>query len=92
MTKQELVNAVATETNSTNVKVEAFVRSLTNLISANMVRGEKTSITGFGTFDLGKRAGRKGVNPQTHEPIEIPAMNMPRFRAGNRLLKAVRAK
>jgi len=51
---------------------------------------EKVAITGFGTFDLGKRASRRGRNPQTGEIIHIPEMKMPRFRAGKSLKEEVR--
>jgi DNA-binding protein HU-beta len=63
---------------------------LTAIVGDTIKQGEKVSITGFGTFDLGKRAARRGVNPQTGAEIQIPEMPMPRFRAGKRLKEVVR--
>ena len=92
MTKQELVNTLSKETNYSRKEVENFLLTLTRVVSDNISRGQKVAITGFGTFDLGKRASRRGRNPQTGDYITIPAMKMPRFRAGKRLKELVRGK
>jgi len=47
-------------------------------------------MTGGGTCERGKRAERRGVNPQTGAEIHIPEMAMPRFRAGKRLKETIR--
>ena len=90
MTKQQLIETLAGETNSTKRQVEKTLTTLVNIIERTVASGEKVSITGFGTFDLGKRAARRGVNPQTGAEIHIPEMAMPRFRAGKRLKETIR--
>ena len=90
MTKQQLIETMAAETNTTKRQVEFMLTNLVNIIERTVATGEKVSITGFGTFDLGKRAARRGVNPQTGEEIHIPEMAMPRFRAGKRLKETIR--
>ncbi len=90
MTKQQLIETLADETNSTRKQVEQTLTILVNIIERTVSKGEKVSITGFGTFDLGKRAARRGVNPQTGDEIHIPEMAMPRFRAGKRLKETIR--
>lgn len=90
MTKQQLVDALAKDTGMTRKQVESFLAKLTGIVGQTIKKGQKVSITGFGTFDLGKRAARRGVNPQTGAEIHIPAMPMPRFRAGKRLKETVR--
>jgi DNA-binding protein HU-beta len=90
MTKQQLVETLAAETNTTKRQVEHTLGKLVNIIERTVAQGEKVSITGFGTFDLGKRAARRGVNPQTGAEIHIPEMAMPRFRAGKRLKETLR--
>ncbi|HSI20480.1 MAG TPA: HU family DNA-binding protein [Verrucomicrobiae bacterium] len=47
-------------------------------------------MTGFGSFDVGMRQARRGVNPHTNEHIEIPEMRLPRFRAGKALKSLVK--
>ena len=90
MTKHKLIETLAKETGMTRKQVEGFLVTLVDLVGRTIKRGEKVSITGFGTFDLGKRAARRGVNPQTGKEIHIPEMPMPRFRAGKRLKEIVR--
>lgn len=90
MTKQQLIETLAQETQLSKRQVENVLVKLTGVVGRTIKKGEKVSITGFGTFDLGKRAARRGVNPQTGADIKIPAMAMPRFRAGKRLKETVR--
>lgn len=90
MTKQQLIDTLSRETGMTKRQVEDVVIKLTGIVGRTIKMGEKVSITGFGTFDLGKRAARRGVNPQTGAEIRIPSMPMPRFRAGKRLKETVR--
>jgi DNA-binding protein HU-beta len=47
------------------------------------------SITGFGKFSVAERGPRQARNPQTGEPIEVPAGRAPRFAAGAKLKQAV---
>lgn len=90
MTKQQLIENMAKETGMSKRQVDGFLVKLTGIVGRTIQKGEKVSITGFGTFDLGKRAARRGVNPQTGAEIHIPEMPMPRFRAGKRLKEQVR--
>jgi DNA-binding protein HU-beta len=90
MTKQQLIENLSKETGMSKRQVEGVVVKLVDIVGRTIKQGEKVSITGFGTFDLGKRAARRGVNPQTGAEIHIPEMPMPRFRAGKRLKEVVR--
>lgn len=90
MTKHQLVDRLAQETGLSRLQVERFLKVMTTTIGNEIQAGNKVAITGFGTFDLGKRAARRGVNPQTGAEIQIPEMPMPRFRAGKRLKEIVR--
>jgi DNA-binding protein HU-beta len=90
MTKQQLVDALSKETGLSKKNVDAFLDKMTTVITDKVAKGEKVAITGFGTFDLGKRAARRGRNPQNGDYINIPEMKMPRFRAGKKLKEAVR--
>lgn len=90
MTKQQLIETLSRETQMTKRQVESVLGKLTDIVGRTIKKGEKVSITGFGTFDKGKRAARRGVNPQTGAEIHIPEMPMPRFRAGKRLKETVR--
>ncbi len=90
MTKQKLIEVVSAETAMTKRQVETVLVAFARTVEKTVAKGEKVNLTGFGTFDLGKRAARRGVNPQTGKEIQIPAMPMPRFRAGKRFKETIR--
>jgi DNA-binding protein HU-beta len=48
-------------------------------------KGDKIQLIGFGSFEVAKRAARKGVNPQTKKTISIPAKKVVKFKAGKEL-------
>lgn len=90
MTKQKLIEALSAETAMTKRQVETVLVAFARTVEQTVAKGEKVNLTGFGTFDLGTRAARRGVNPQTGKEIQIPAMPMPRFRAGKRFKETIR--
>ena len=50
-------------------------------------------MVGFGTFEVRSRAARKGHNPQDPKKvINIPACEVPAFKAGKKLKEAVNKK
>ncbi len=58
-------------------------------IQETLAGGDKVQIAGFGTFQVSHRAARKGRNPKTKEPIQIPASKSVRFKPGKQLKDAV---
>lgn len=90
MTKRELIETLAKKNKISKRQAEIFLQSFTDTVTEEVKKKGKVSITGFGVFDLGKRAARRGVDPRTQAEIRIPAMPMPRFRAGKRLKDSVR--
>lgn len=90
MTKRELINVLAAKRNVSKRQAEEWLDTFTDVVMERVSDGEKVSVTGFGVFDLGRRAARRGVDPRTQAEIQIPSMNLPRFRAGKRFKEAVR--
>lgn len=90
MNKNSLVSAIAEKTELSKKDVEAVVDTLTDTITKALQSGEKVALTGFGTFRVSQRAERTGINPQTKEKIQIPAMTVPKFTAGRALKEAVK--
>jgi DNA-binding protein HU-beta len=90
MTKKELVALVAGRTGKSKKEVESLVGEFVSIIADEIKKGNKVSITSFGTFYLGKIAKRRGRDPQTGKEITIPDMKIPRFRAGKGLKETVR--
>lgn len=85
MNKVELISAVAKKTGLSKAESSAGVNAVVNMISDALAKNEKVTITGFGSFDVGIRQARRGVNPHTNKHIEIPELRIPRFRAGKAL-------
>jgi len=92
MNKAELVAAVAAKTGDTKKAAEASVDAVVAVIKESLVKGDKVQLVGFGSFEVRKRAARKGRNPQTKEEIKIPASKAPVFKAGKQLKELVNNK
>ena len=54
-------------------------------VPKELAKGKPVQLIGFGTFDVSKRAARKGRNPQTGEEIKIAASKNVKFKAGKAL-------
>lgn len=89
MSKENLVEAIAKDCCSKKEAADA-VNGLLDTITSALSKGNKVTITGFGTFSTSKRAARMGVNPRTGEKIKIKATTVPKFKAGKSLKDAVR--
>lgn len=89
MNKAELVDAVAEGADLSKAAAGRAVDSLLDAIGDALKKGDQVSIVGFGTFTVRDRAARTGRNPQTGQPIDIPAAKIPAFKAGKALKDAV---
>ena len=85
MNKAELVAELATKTGNTKKASEEAVNAFIDVVTEALKKGEKVQLVGFGSFEVRKRAARKGRNPQTKEEIKIPASKAPVFKAGKAL-------
>ena len=85
MNKSELIAAIAAKTGSTKKDAEASLNAFVEAVEETLVKGGKVQLVGFGSFEVRKRAARKGRNPQTKEEIKIPASKAPVFKAGKAL-------
>ena len=92
MTKAELVSKVSKRTGASQAMTANIVDSIWAEIKELLKRGGSISFTGFGSFDVSKRAKRRGRNPQTGEEMLVPASKVARFRAGKALRAAVNGK
>lgn len=91
MTKEELIEQVAAKTNLAKKDADAAINTAIDTITKTLRGGGKVVLTGFGIFSVNQRAARVGVNPQKPGvKIQIPAMKVPKFKAGKGLKEAVR--
>ena len=70
---------------------EKAIKAFTDVVSDELVKGEKIQLVGFGTFEVAERAAREGRNPKTGETMPIAASKTPKFKAGKALKDMVNA-
>ena len=92
MNKTELVEAMAKKAGLSKKDAEAAVKAFTEVVTAELKKGGKVQLVGFGTFEVAKRAAREGKNPQTGAKIKIAASKAPKSKAGKALKDTVNKK
>ena len=89
MNKGDLIEAVAENADGSKAAASKAVETVLDSISGTLANGGTVALVGFGTFSVKARSARQGRNPQTGEMIQIPASNVPAFKAGKALKAAV---
>ncbi len=92
MNKSDLIAAISAKTGTTKKDAEAALNAFVSVVTEALEKDEKVQLVGFGSFEVRKRAARKGRNPQTKEEIKIPASKAPVFKAGKALKDLVNNK
>ena len=85
MNKADLIAKIAEDADLSKKSAEAALNAFVDAVEGALKKGDKVQLVGFGSFEVRKRAARKGRNPQTKEEIKIPASKAPVFRAGKAL-------
>lgn len=85
MNKAELVAAIAEKTELSKKDSEKALKAFIDVVTEELTKGEKIQLVGFGTFEVSERKEREGRNPQTGDPMTIPASKTPKFKAGKAL-------
>ena len=88
--KDNLIDQVTNTTRIAHKNVEEIINAFLEQIISHLSTGEKINLTGFGTFEAKDRKGRRGVDPRTLQPIEIPTVKVAKFRAGKTMKEAVK--
>jgi|SRR6266702_3068016 DNA-binding protein HU-beta len=87
--RQELTKRIAAQADLTQKKAGEVLEALLEGIREELKSGHEVRLVGFGSFKVRASAARKGVNPRTHEAIEVPAKDRVRFSPGKELSEAV---
>ena len=85
MTKAELVEEVARAAELNKRDAEVIVETVFDSIIGALHKGEKVELRGFGSFRTRERGPRRGRNPKTGEPVDVPAKRVPYFKPGKEL-------
>ena len=87
--KADLVDAIAGSADLSKKDAEGALSAALSEITSALKKGERVSISGFGTFSVGSRAARTGRNPQTGATIQIAASKTVRFKAGKAMKESI---
>lgn len=90
MNKTEFIDAVAEKSGLSKVDAKKAVEAFVETVSSELKEGGKVALLGFGSFSVAEKSARKGVNPKTKQPIEIPARKSVKFKAGAELTEIIK--
>ena len=90
MNKADIAAKVHEVLDTSRADADRAVETIIDSITSTLKNGEDVSIAGLGIFSAKVRPAREGRNPRTGEPVHIPAMRVPKFRAAKALKEAVR--
>lgn len=92
MTKSQFVSKLAEKTTLSKSQIGAFLETMVKTITSSVKKGEPIKIPNLGGWKKRKSAARMGRNPQTGEPIQIPARVKVRFTVAKSFKEAVLGK
>ena len=90
MNKNDLIRAVAVNAKLTKAQAKSAVDVAMDAVVEALQKGDKVSVSGFGTLFVQEKAARAGVNPSTGEKISIPAKKVVKFKAGADLASKIK--
>lgn len=89
MTKSELIERIAMQSQLTPKDVELAVKTMIEHMSSTLATGGRIEIRGFGSFSLHYRAPRLGRNPKTGDSVGLSGKYVPHFKPGKELRERV---
>lgn len=89
MKKEEFLEMLAKQGGMSKKEAGMMLAAFTDTLTDCLKKGNAVPLPGLGTFEVMKREKRKGINPQTKQPMVFPAKKVPKFRAGKALKEAV---
>ena len=86
ITKKELIDRIAEQTQAKRVVVKRVVQSFLDEIISELSRSNRLEFRDFGVFEVRTREARVAQNPKTLERVKVPAKRTVKFKMG-RLMK-----
>ncbi|HKE24564.1 MAG TPA: HU family DNA-binding protein [Bryobacteraceae bacterium] len=82
MTKRDLIGTIAADAGLTRAQAAKALEACVAGIQASLVRGDRVTISGFGTFGVSHRKARRIRIPKNGGAVDIAAKRVPRFAPG----------
>ncbi len=89
MTRAELADEVARAAELTQKDARVVVETVIQTIVQALQRGERIELRGFGSLAVRHRGPRRGRNPKTGAPVDVPAQRVPYFKPGQTLKEMI---
>lgn len=89
MQKTEVEATLAQQLGISKTAARDLLNVMLDQITLAMSRGHRVALPGFGVFEVRAHGPRKGRNPQTGEPLEIPAGHGVHFKPGKALKDSI---
>ena len=89
MNKADIIDRMAESADISKAAAGRALEALHDSIMMALAGGDSVAFVGFGTYSVGQRQARTGRNPQTGEPMQIPAATTVKFKAGKQFKEAV---
>ena len=86
ITKKDVIDRIAENTNTKRAVVKPVVQSFLDEIIEELAKNNRLEFRDFGVFETKIRAARKAQNPKTMEQVRVPAKRNVKFKMG-RLMK-----
>ena len=86
ITKKELIDRIAEQTQAKRVVVKRIVQSFLDEIVSELSRNNRLEFRDFGVLEVRTREARVAQNPKTLERVKVPAKRTVKFKMG-RLMK-----
>jgi integration host factor subunit beta len=86
ITKKELIDRIADQTQQRRVQVKRVVQQFLDEVITELGNGNRLEFRDFGVFETKVRKARRAQNPKTLEPVSVPEKRTVKFKIG-RLMK-----
>lgn len=85
MTRDELIESIASRTKISRTQAESLVGTIFDSMEQSLRQGERIEIRGFGSFEVRSYKGYRGRDPKTGTPVDVAPKRLPFFRASRNL-------
>ncbi len=92
ITKRDIIQSIVEEVDCTQVQAKAIVQMVLDSFVDALSEHHRIELRNFGVFEVKKRRPRKGMNPRTKEPVQIPGRYAVVFTPGLEMSQKVNEK
>jgi DNA-binding protein HU-beta len=92
VTRRDIVAKIAVDAKITRAQASRALDAMLAGIQSSLVRGDRVTLSGFGSFGVAQRKARRVRNPRDGGEMQVQAKRVPRFAPGSELKTAVQSR